>query len=172
MGSTDDAAFQVIKRVMARQDPSIWPLGTWLEREETPSDHAALASLPPRMGYPEGGQIALLLAGWDDRSTWGFDPPDDAYFAQLWRNGSPNENPDIWVFGHGTLDGREFVLASTRTLAQEIAAATGHDLSAVCAAMINGHHDDADDPGDDNEPPEQPGPPISLKDELGKQGWF
>ena len=121
----------------------------------------------PRVGKPHYSSRDR-----DDRSTWGFDPPDDAYFAQLWRNGSPNENPDIWVFGHGTLDGREFVLASTRTLAQEIAAATGHDLSAVCAAMISGHHDDADDPGDDNEPPEQPGPPISLKDELGKQGWF
>jgi hypothetical protein len=88
MADTNDSAFEVIKHIMAKRDLSIWPLGSWLQRKETSEDGAALASLPLMMGYPEGGQIALSLTGWNERSVWGFDPPDDAYFAQLWHNGS------------------------------------------------------------------------------------
>ena len=169
MGDTSDPAFEVLKRIMAKRDPGLWPLGTWLQREETPEDRAALASLPLTMGYTEGGQIALWLTGWNDRSVWGFDPQDDAYFAQLWRNGSPNEHPDIWICGRGSVDDRPFVITSTRVLAEEIAAATGFDLSTVCTAMTGGHHDVSPDPPKPDKPPE---PPTSLKDELGKQGWF
>lgn len=169
MGDTDDPASEVLKRIMATRDPGLWPLGTWLQREETPQDRTALNYLPPMMGYPEDGQLALFLAGWNERSVWGFDPQDDAYFAQLWRNGSRNEHPDIWICGRGHVDGRQFVVSTTHTLAKEIAAATGLDLSMVCSAMTGGHHDVSPDSPEPDEPAK---PPISLKDELGEQGWF
>ena len=80
---------------MAAPEPNLWPLGTWLQHEETPEDRSALNTLDLSLGYPEGGRIPLILTGWEERSVWGFDPQDDAYFAQLWRNGSPSERPDV-----------------------------------------------------------------------------
>jgi hypothetical protein len=106
---------------------------------KTPEDRSALKSLDLSLGYPEGGQIPLILTGWEERSVWGFDPHDDAYFAQLCRNGSPSERPDVWICGRGRVNGREFVVTTTRLLAQEVAEATG-PLSHVCRAMIRGHH--------------------------------
>ena len=29
----------------------------------------------------------LILPGWDERSTWGYDDGQASYFAQLWHNG-------------------------------------------------------------------------------------
>lgn len=169
MSDTGDAAKEVLKRIMARPEPGFWPLGSWLQHEETPDDRAALSSLDSSRGYPAGGQTALFLPGWDERSVWGFDPREDAYFAQLWRNGSRTEPPDIWIFGRGPFEGREFVVTSTHLLALEIAAATGLSLSRVCMAMTGGRHPVS--PADAPEPV-KPAEPVSLMDELGKQGWF
>lgn len=124
---------------MERDNPSVWPLGSWLQHEDTPEDKAALASLPLSLSYPRGGQHALRLAGWDERSTWGFDPPDEAYFAQLWPNGSTSDSPEIWILGRGKVDGRELILTTTHLLALEIAAATGLPLPLVCAAIAGEH---------------------------------
>jgi len=139
MSDGDDRAFEVLRRIMAAPEPNLWPLGTWLQHEETPEDRSALKSFDLSLGYPEGGQIPLILTGWEERSVWGFDPQDDAYFAQLWRNGSPSERPDVWICGRGRVDGREFVVTTTRLLAQEVVEATGRALSQVCKAMIRGH---------------------------------
>jgi hypothetical protein len=140
MSDSDDRALEVLRRIMATPEPNLWPLGTWLQHEETPEDRLALKTLDLSLGYPEGGQIPLILTGWEERSVWGFDPQDDAYFAQLWRDGSPSEHPDAWICGRGRVDGREFALTTTRLLAQEVAEATGRALSQVCKAMIRGHH--------------------------------
>lgn len=167
--SDSNAVPEVLKRIMATAEPKLWSLGSWLRHEETPDDRAALTHLDSWLGYPAGGQMPLFLAGWDERSMWGFDPQDDAYFAQLWRNGSQNEHPDIWICGRGPFEGREFVLTTTHLLAREIAAATGLRLSLVCTAMTGGHlHVSSDIP----QPGKPADPPISLKDELGEQGWF
>jgi hypothetical protein len=101
--------------------------------------------------------------------VWGFDPQDDAYFAQLWRNGSRSEHPDVWICGRDLVDGREFVVTTTHLLAREIAAATGLGLPVVCTAMTGGRRDVSSQTPEPGEPAD---PPISLKDELGKQGWF
>jgi hypothetical protein len=169
MSDSDRAAQEVLKRIMSTPDPNIWPLGSWLKHKETPDDEAALASLDPWLGYPAGGQMGLLLPGWDQRSVWGFDPQDDAYFAQLWRNGSRGEHPDIWICGRGSVEGREFIITTARLLAQEIAAAAGLGLPTVCTAMIGPQHRAPTGVPQADKPEE---PPVSLMDELRKQGWF
>ena len=136
MSDTHDADLEVLRRITDTPEPSLWPLGTWLQHGERPGDRAALAPLDPFMDYPGGGRRPLFLPGWDDRSVWGFDPPDDAYFAQLWRNSSTSQGPDIWICGRGHVEGREFVVTTTHLLAREIAAATGAGLAAVCRAML------------------------------------
>lgn len=40
---------------------------------------------------------ALFLEGWDEQSILGTDELTDGWFAQLWRNGSVSERPDVWV---------------------------------------------------------------------------
>jgi hypothetical protein len=117
--------------------PRRWQPGAWLH-DETPQPDA-LAGLDPFLGYPGGGNAALWLPGWDQRSVWGFDPPADCYFALLWANSSHSQSdkPDIWIFGRGTLDGREYVVTTTHLLAEEIAAATGCALDTVAAALAS-----------------------------------
>ncbi len=115
-----------------------WCHGTWLKREQADDETGALKSLDAWLGYPEGGRAALSLPGWDEYSVWGYDPPLDCYFAQLWRNrdggGSP-EVPDIWINGWDTVEGRPYKVTTTHRLAMEIMVATGHDLATVCAAL-------------------------------------
>jgi len=67
------------------------------------------------------------------------------------------------------IDGREFVVTTAHLLAEEIAAATGFDLSVVCAAMTGGQHGIRPGLRGPDQPPE---PPISLKDEFAERGWF
>ena len=73
MSDGDDRAFEVLRRIMAAPEPNLWPLGTWLQHEETPEDRSALKGFDLSLGYPEGGQIPLILTGWEERSVWGFD---------------------------------------------------------------------------------------------------
>ncbi|WP_125789751.1 hypothetical protein [Amycolatopsis sp. WAC 01375] len=42
---------------------------------------------------------AIDLAGWGDRSIWGWDDGIGSFYAQLWRNGSSSDAPDIWLSG-------------------------------------------------------------------------
>lgn len=42
---------------------------------------------------------AIDLAGWDDRSIWGWDDGTGSFYAQLWRNGSTSDAPGIWLSG-------------------------------------------------------------------------
>lgn len=158
MGDNDDRAREILRRIMDTPSPNLWPLGTWLQHEETPENRSALATLDLMLGYPEGGQVALLLPEWEERSVWGFDPQDDAYFAQLWRNGSPSERPDIWICGRGSVDGRNFVVTTSHKLAREIAEATGYALSQVSVAMIGGHHSVSSKAPE----PDDPAPPTHL----------
>lgn len=50
-----------------------------------------------RPGYPFTDTIDL--PGWDDQSFWGFDEGIGSFFAQLWRNGSQSDEPEIWLSG-------------------------------------------------------------------------
>ena len=115
--------------------PKVWPLGTWVQGEALPTGGEDLELLDPFLLYPDGGRQPLWLPGWDRRSVWGFHLPLDAYFALLWRSGNDSDEPDVWIHGYGLVDGRPFAVETTRMLAREIAAATGADLAAVCAAM-------------------------------------
>lgn len=40
---------------------------------------------------------AIWLDGHDDQSTWGYDTGVDSFFAQLWKNGSESEDPELWL---------------------------------------------------------------------------
>ncbi len=77
--------------------------------------------------------IALWLAGWDDRSIWGYDPQAEGFFAQLWRNDepdNPDDSPHVWITPRYSGD-----LATADVLARQIALRTHRDLSEVCDAM-------------------------------------
>ncbi|MEO7196466.1 MAG: hypothetical protein ABIZ05_16905 [Pseudonocardiaceae bacterium] len=39
----------------------------------------------------------LDLAGWEERSVWGYDEPLGGFFAQLWTNASTSDEPEIWL---------------------------------------------------------------------------
>lgn len=113
--------------------------GEWANRDDSERARSLeiLAPLDPWTLYPGGGRQALWLPGWDERSVWGFDPQLDSYFAQLWRNPADgNSDPDIWILGRGTAEGRPFAVSTARVLAHEIAMATGAGLAAVCRAML------------------------------------
>jgi hypothetical protein len=121
--------------------PALWATyGSWAHPDvyDEARSREILAPLEPFMLYPEGGRRGLWLPGWDSWSMWGFDPQLDAYFAQLWRNSgmTGDRDPDIWILGRGTFEGRPFAVTTARILAQEIAVATGADLDAVCRAML------------------------------------
>ena len=135
-----EAVLGIARGIMQQNGTNLWPLyGFWAlpgdyDEEES---REALASLDPFLLYPEGGRRGLWLPGWVERSVWGFDPPQDAYFAQLWRDpASVDKAPDIWIAGRGTFEGRPYAVTTAQLLAHEIAVATGSDLAAVCKAML------------------------------------
>jgi hypothetical protein len=141
MSDNPDAGLEVLRRVMSRPEPNLWArYGSWAEagNYDEAASREALEPLDPFMLYPEGDRRALWLPGWDQRSAWGFDPAVDAYFAQLWRNSGTAERdePDIWIFGRGTFEGRDFAVTTSRVLACEIATATGAGLAEVVSAML------------------------------------
>lgn len=73
----------------------------------------------------------VLIDGWDDLSTWGWDSGVRSYYAQLTRNGnSDGDGPDVWITPPAWP-----VMQLPETLAQAIAQATGADLAAVRTAM-------------------------------------
>jgi hypothetical protein len=41
----------------------------------------------------------LDLPGWEDQSIWGYDEGIGSFFAQLWRNGSRSDDPEVWLSG-------------------------------------------------------------------------
>ena len=40
---------------------------------------------------------ALEIPGYEQQSVWGYDPATGDLFAQLWRNGSNSDEPEIWI---------------------------------------------------------------------------
>ncbi|MDJ0771606.1 MAG: hypothetical protein QNJ12_22665 [Ilumatobacter sp.] len=40
---------------------------------------------------------ALWLRGFDHQSVWGYDTGVNSFFAQVWRNGSTPDQPDLWL---------------------------------------------------------------------------
>lgn len=74
---------------------------------------------------------AVLLEGWDQLSTWGYDDAAGSYYAQLTRNGgSDDDGPEVWI-----TPPRWPVMFRSAALAQAIAHATETDLFAVRDAM-------------------------------------
>jgi hypothetical protein len=41
----------------------------------------------------------IYLEGWENQSVWGYDEGMGSFFAQLWRNGSLSDDPDVWLSG-------------------------------------------------------------------------
>ncbi|GLY71270.1 hypothetical protein [Amycolatopsis taiwanensis] len=42
---------------------------------------------------------AVDLPGWEHQSIWGWDEGTGSFYAQLWRNGSTSDAPEIWLTG-------------------------------------------------------------------------
>lgn len=42
-------------------------------------------------------RYALEIPGYEQQSIWGHDPATGDLFAQLWRNGSDSDEPEIWI---------------------------------------------------------------------------
>jgi hypothetical protein len=49
------------------------------------------SSLEQPRSYP------LFAEGWGERSIFGWDPLEQSWWAQLWRDTSANDEPDIWL---------------------------------------------------------------------------
>ena len=45
---------------------------------------------------------AIDLPGWEEQSIWGWDEGTGSFYAQLWRNGSSSDAPEIWLTGART----------------------------------------------------------------------
>jgi len=85
------------------------------------------------------GTWALLLPGWDDMSTWGYDSGTGSFFAQLTNNNSSDDDgPDVWI-----TPGQYPVISNPGQLQTQIAGATGATASVVAEAM----NDAIDDQG-------------------------
>ena len=71
---------------------------------------------------------ACMLAGWDEQSIIGWDGLGQTWFAQLWRNGSTGDAPDVWLSGAPPIP-------SPAQLVRVMAATTGMAISEVHAAV-------------------------------------
>lgn len=79
----------------------------------------------------DAARFALDLAGWEDRSIWGYDPTVGSLFAQLTRNGNNDDNgPDIWITPPAFPP-----ITTPAMLARAIAIATQNPTSAVHEAL-------------------------------------
>lgn len=78
---------------------------------------------------------AIDLPGWDDRGTWGYDPGMRSFYAQLWRNGSTAEDPEIW------LNGASQPLAWPSCILVRLVELTGVDPLTVMNALGLAAHD-------------------------------
>lgn len=47
----------------------------------------------------DGFTDVVLIDGWQERSIWGWDSMMQSCYAQLWRNGSHADAPDVWLDG-------------------------------------------------------------------------
>ncbi|WP_290053328.1 hypothetical protein [Amycolatopsis solani] len=74
-------------------------------------------------------QDGIDLPGWEEQSVWGWDPPAESFFAQLWRNGSTGDAPDIWISGVDT------VIRWPSGIVLEIVERTPEPPAAVVAAL-------------------------------------
>jgi hypothetical protein len=83
----------------------------------------------------EGLRRGLPLAGWEEKSVWGWDSADRSLFAQMYRNGEDDWDPppgNRWI----TVT-RYPATGSVEQLAQWIAQATGAADSEVLLAMAD-----------------------------------
>ena len=77
-------------------------------------------------------RYALPLAGYGNASTWGYDPHQMTYFADLWRDSSDSfEDPDFSI-GWFT---RSCEISGPQDLAEMIAARTRATVPDVLRAM-------------------------------------
>ena len=57
MSDGDDRAFEVLRRIMAAPEPNLWPLGAWLQHEETPEDRSALKGFDLSWAIQKAGRF-------------------------------------------------------------------------------------------------------------------
>lgn len=67
--------------------------------ELTAAQLAELACRNRRVRPGEDFVDAIALPNWDEQSIWGYDTGVRSFFAQLWRNGSRSEDPEVWISG-------------------------------------------------------------------------
>ena len=76
-----------------------------------------------------GFREALWLPGWSDRSIWGYDEPMETFFAQLWRDCDPSDDPTVWFSGVDPIN-------SGKHLAELIASVTDSPVRSIMRAML------------------------------------
>jgi hypothetical protein len=83
----------------------------------------------------EGRRLAMPLAGWEERSVWGWDSADQSLFAQMYHDGESDWEPppgNRWITPpHYPQTG------SPEQLAEWIATATGCGVRDVLTAMAD-----------------------------------
>lgn len=78
---------------------------------------------------------AVDLPGWEDQSIWGWDEGTGSFYAQLWRNDSTSDTPDIWLTAART------PYPWPSSIALSIVEQTGVDALTVVRAMGLAHPD-------------------------------
>jgi len=78
---------------------------------------------------------ALFLDGWDEQSIVGTDELTGGWFAQLWRNGSDSERPEVWVNAGTSGALLEHVLRGTGAPMRKVSVAFTEAL-----AELRAHH--------------------------------
>jgi hypothetical protein len=62
----------------------------------------------------ESRTCALGMEGWSQRSIFGWDEQLGSWWAQLWRDGSTNALPDVWIAHAGSQVSRLVQLVTDR----------------------------------------------------------
>jgi hypothetical protein len=99
----------------------------------SPGRHAKGAAMAgrsnPEQFQARQGVLIFDLAGWSERSVFGWDHAD--WWAELWPDGDERDEPVIWL-------GFVPPIGCIAALINEIARRTGATVAAVSGAMIEG----------------------------------
>ncbi len=80
------------------------------------------------------------LAGWSQLSVYGWDPSDTTWWAQLWRDGSRSDEPEMWL---GYLPPAVRTLAALARLLVAVTGAGEHEVADALGEAV-----EALNPGD------------------------
>lgn len=101
----------------------------------------------------------LYLEGWQRESSWGWDPGQNVWYAQLWIDGAEpgggdgHDAPVLW------LTPPSYVITQRQSLAEHLAEFLGVDVKAVLQAFVDSYKSQWQIYGGEND--WEPEPPLT-----------